>query len=168
MANTYEAIATVTVTGATAATIDFTSIPATYTDLCLLISARNDAGSTDGSVYFNSDTTDANYSRRVLFGDGSSTGSAAVSNARFFQVVVSSATSNVFSNSFVYIPNYTGNTNKSLSAEGVNENNGTAAIAAMNAGLWNNSAAITAIKLQPTSANFVQYSSATLYGIKNS
>jgi hypothetical protein len=40
MANTYEAIATVEVGSGGAADIEFTSIPGTYTDLVLKLSAR--------------------------------------------------------------------------------------------------------------------------------
>jgi hypothetical protein len=42
MATTYEIIASVTVGSGGAANIEFTSIPATYTDLVVLFSARTD------------------------------------------------------------------------------------------------------------------------------
>jgi len=169
MATTYDAIATVTVGSGGAANIEFTSIVNTYTDLVILASTRSTSGgATDGSVYFNGDTTAANYSRRVLYGDGSAAASASVSNARFLIVNADGTTASTFANSLIYIPNYTSSNNKSVSSEGVEENNATGAIAAMNAGLWNNTAVINAIRLVPTSGNFAQYSTATLYGIKNS
>jgi len=46
--------------------------------------------------------------------------------------------------------------------------NATAAIAVLGAGLWSNTAAITSITLFPENGTaWVQHSSATLYGIKN-
>ena len=81
----------------------------------------------------------------------------------------STATSNTFGNSELYIPNYAGSTNKSSSADAVAESNTTTVFAYLNAALWSSTAAITSITLTPDAggANFVQYSTATLYGIKN-
>jgi hypothetical protein len=52
--------------------------------------------------------------------------------------------------------------------DAVTENNGTTAFAKLSAGLWSDSAAITSVKLiSQTGNNFVQYSTAYLYGISN-
>ena len=48
MATTYKAISTVTVGSGGAASITFSSIPATYTDLVLKISGRHDTSSDQG------------------------------------------------------------------------------------------------------------------------
>ena len=77
-------------------------------------------------------------------------------------------TANTFSNFSTYIPNYAGSNNKSYSVDGVTENNATASYQIMYAGLWSNTAAINQITLVPDTLNFVQYTTATLYGIKNS
>jgi hypothetical protein len=117
---------------------------------------------------FNNSTS--NRDAKYLYG----TGSAALSggNTNMFMtasIVPSSATASTFSNGELYIPNYAGSNNKSSSADGVNENNDTSALSALTANLWSNTAAITSIKLTPaTAGNFVQYSTAVLYGIKNS
>ena len=69
-----------------------------------------------------------------------------------------------------YIPNYSGSTYKSLSIDGVTEDNvtsNTGPYASLYAGLWSNSAPINSITLYPNgSANFAQYSTFTLYGVK--
>ena len=79
------------------------------------------------------------------------------------------STANTFANGEFYIPNYAGSTNKSVSADGVTENNATAARATLTAGLWSNTAAINQITLLPIAGGtFAQYSTATLYGISNS
>ena len=79
------------------------------------------------------------------------------------------ATANTFGNMEIYIPNYAGSSNKSVSVNQVGEDNAATAYATLLAGLWSNTAAITSIKLTPFSggASFVQYSTAYLYGVKN-
>jgi hypothetical protein len=80
-------------------------------------------------------------------------------------------TANTFSNTEVYIPNYAGSTNKSISVDAVNEANSSTDFVYglfLNAGIRSNTAAITAIRFSLLVGNFVQYSTATLYGIKNS
>jgi hypothetical protein len=168
---TFTLIASSTVGSGGAASINFTSIPATYTDLVVKLSARNVTNTeTTGSVYFNSDTTDANYSARRLLGDGSSASSLTTSRPDFFYMDTTGETASTFSNCEIYIPNYTGSTQKSVSAETVTENNATAALAVMVAGLWTGTAAITSIQLKPYTAgggNFAQHSTAYLYGVSN-
>ena len=166
MATTYEAIATVTAT-TSVATIDFTSIPQTYTDLVVKISTR--AGNGLGQfLTFNSSTT--GYSARRLQGSGSSaTSETGGATNIFFLCNDNRSTASTFGNSEIYVPNYTSSNNKSVSIDSVTESNDTSyGYQALVAGLWSNSAAITNITLTPETGNYVQYSTATLYGIKNS
>jgi hypothetical protein len=80
-----------------------------------------------------------------------------------------SATSSTFGNGELYIPNYAGSTNKSYSADSVAETNATATFMYLTAGLWSNTAAINSITMTPQGgSNFVQYTTATLYGISKS
>ena len=168
---THNLISTVTVGSGGAANIEFTSIPQTYTDLCLVYSTRAATTGSDGSARFNSDTG-SNYSYRKLGGDGTTTssdsGTSQTSLTRVGRVNPSAATANVFSSNSMYIPNYTSSNNKSVLIEGVSENNATGANIDVIAGLWSNSAAITSITLLiDGGGNFAEYSSASLYGIKN-
>jgi hypothetical protein len=163
-------IATVTVGAGGAADITFSSIPATYTDLVVKLSSRSDtaASSVGNFVQFNADTSTANYAFVQLVGDGSNAGStsAATTTGVLFQRNTGSiATANTFGNSEMYIPNYTSANHKSVSNDGVTENNATAASAVLVASLWKNTAAITSMKIFPGAGNFVQYTTATLYGI---
>jgi hypothetical protein len=170
MANTYEAIATVTVGSGGAANIEFTSIPATYTDLCLVHSIRtNRAVEIEEGIEIQFNGSTANFSSRRLIGTGSSVASQTIVTREAGIVNAAGSTSSTFGNTQIYIPNYAGSNNKSFSVEGVMENNATASYVDLSAGLWSNTAAITSIKLTGySSGNFVQYSTATLYGIKNS
>jgi hypothetical protein len=172
MATTYEAIATVTVGSGGAASIEFTSIPQTYTDLKIVISGRNTASANNWyllRLQFNSDTTAANYSYRLVAGFGTSVFSSSASDRYGGYIPSDARTASTFGNTELYIPNYTGSNNKSFSTDTVTEGNGSAyEILGLWAGLWSSSAAISSITLSNDSGNFAQYSTATLYGIKNS
>lgn len=167
MANTYTLIQSVTVGSGGAASIEFGSIPQTYTDLKLVLSVRSSDGSGSLRVQPNGLTT--NLSSRRLEGSGSGASSTSDGSIIFvYAVTLSSYTASVFSNIEIYIPNYAGSTNKSVSADGVMENNATEAYQNLVAGLWSNTSAITSLTLARSTGTFVQYSSASLYGIKNS
>ena len=162
---TYQLISLVTVGSGGAATIDFTSIPSTYTDLLVSTSLRTTGTGGYTAITFNSNTS--NYTNRWLQGDGAAATSGN-NTGRFAEVPdYSTYTASTFSNSQIYIPNYTSSNNKSYSSDTVNENNATTAYMYLIAGLWSNSSAITSIQLSPSSGNFVQYSTAYLYGISN-
>ena len=169
MANTYTLIASSTVGSGGAANIEFTSIPQTYTDLLVLASARSTRNSDtvdDLVIRFNGSTT--SYTSKRLYGTGSSVVSDSPTDIRGF-AVADNSTGSTFSNNQFYIPNYTSNsTYKSVSVDGVNENNATTAYSVLDAGLWSNNSAITSITLLANNGNLMQYSTAYLYGIKNS
>jgi hypothetical protein len=166
MANTYIKIASVVVGSGGSTTIDFTSIPSTYTDLKLVSSLRGDANTVDMTHSFNTLTT--NQTQRFLRGNGAAAASG--SDALIYGLQnASTYTATVFTNSELYIANYASSNHKSMSADTVTENNTTTSFAMLFANLWSATAAINAISLVAgSSGKFVQYSTATLYGIKNS
>jgi hypothetical protein len=174
MAITYEAIATVTVGSSGASSIAFSSIPATYTDLKLVISARTnvDNWNDNSIVRFNTDSGN-NYSNRRINGSGSTIESSSNSSQDGFYYLNfngSTVTSNTFCSNEMYIPNYTSSNQKSFSVDRAIENNSfTENLVSLIAGIWTGTAAITSISIAPFyGTSFVQYSTATLYGIKNS
>jgi hypothetical protein len=170
MPDTFKKIASVTVGVGGAANIVFSSIPQTYTDLKVILSTRSTyAGGFDSlGIYLNGSQSD--FSNRNINGNGfnvlssSSTYRAIAANDSAF------ATANTFANTEVYISNYTGSTFKSMSIDGVAENNATGANQTLYTNLWSQTAAITSLTFDNSTSgqNFVQYSTATLYGIKNS
>ena len=172
MANTFVKIATANAAAGGSAYLEFTSIPSTYTDLIIMGSLRNSAAdtNTDTVLTFNSSTT--GYSARRLSGNGSAANSdtQGATNGYYFALTGEGTnwTASTFTNGTIYIPNYTSSNNKSISTDAVAENNATAASAQLAAGLWSNTAAITSIRLTSGNGNFVQYSTATLYGISKS
>jgi hypothetical protein len=166
MPNTFELIASSTVGAGGTSAITFSSISSSYTDLCVYFSLRSSDGSDYISLKFNNSTS--SFSGRFLTGTGAGAGSTSRTDNLYTGTIVPTAsTSNTFSNGSLYIPNYAGGTNKSFSIDSVLENNATAAESRLMAGLWSNTSAITQIDLAHPTANFVQYSTAYLYGVKN-
>ena len=172
MANTFELISSVTVGAGGAASIDFTSIPATFTDLCLKVSSRdNNTGSYWSNIWLRFNGSTSSYSSRLLYdADGTAGSTSNATNALTFAYSTApNATANTFGNTEFYIPNYAGSAYKSVSSDSVTENNGTNILLGMQAGLWSNTAAVNQITLIPAnSASFVQYSTAYLYGVSKS
>jgi hypothetical protein len=167
MPNTYTLISSVTVGAGGASSIDFTSIPSTYTDLILKVSARNSSTGANNLLFtFNSSTS--SFTMRQLYGTGSSAAST-TTPARFAgQYTGTDMTASTFASTEIYIPNYAGSNNKSYSIDDTTENNATTSYATLTAGLWSNTSALTSITFALTGGSLAQYSTAYLYGIKNS
>lgn len=153
-----------------AANITFNSIPATYTDLQLVLSLRSASGSNLGNTGLNMsiNASTANRTQRRIYGSNGSIGSDSSTNARIMSTLpTSTSTSNAFGTLNIYFPNYAGSTNKSFFLEnGADQNSTTSYELEIVTGLWANTAAITTLSISmEDSSNFVQYSTATLYGI---
>ena len=178
MANTYQLIASSTVGSGGAATIEFTSIPQTYTDLLIKLSTRSTRSQPNADQYiqFNSNTSTV-YKMMRLLGNGSAVASDAVtgsdSKGAFVGMATgSTATASTFASTDIYIFNYTSTNSKSISVDSVTEYDTSSPVyQVFHTSLWNPStqAAITSILIGAyTTENFAQYSTAYLYGIKNS
>ena len=165
MANTYELIASQLLT-TTTASITFSSIPGTYTDLKIVASVRSNGASEDySSISFNGSGT--GFSSVYLQGNGASTNSGSL--ARWGgNYSAANNTANTFGSAELYITNYLSSNYKSYSVENVTETNGSTAYAGIVAGLWSNTSAITSITLTANGGSYVAYSNFYLYGIKNS
>jgi len=166
MANTYELIASQTL-ATTATSITFSSIPSTYTDLELVMSARTNTNAIVDALFMSLNGSSASFTGKYLQGDGSTVVSGSL--AQYVGGTEGSQpTANIFHNAKIYIPNYAGSNYKSYSADSAHENNATTAYAGLVAGLWSNTAAITSITIGPGSNSFITNSTFYLYGIKNS
>lgn len=171
MANTYNFISRVNISTPTT-TVTFSSIPNTYSDLVILCSLRmNIAGTNAGYALlrFNGDDF-TSYTHTRFRGSGSAVdvGNAASTN----QIIVfnnccsNGNESNTFSSSTIYIPGYADSNPKVTGEFHASENNTTGAYMNYQAGRWSSNA-ITQIDIIGGD-NFSQYSSFSLYGIKNS
>ena len=173
MATTFVKIQTVTVGVGGTTDIQFSSIPQNYNDLKIVLSLRGSNASTRDGVPITFNGVSSAYSRkRVLGYDSSNIASDQASSQALFEGVTTAnnATASVFGSLIIYIPNYTSANFKSFSTEETGENNSSSDwILVFQAGLWSNTAAITQINITPyATRSFLQYSTATLYGIKSS
>lgn len=172
MANTYTLISSDILTSSQAS-VTFSSIPATYSDLVLSISARSNVSSNQDTINlrFNGNTGSI-YSNVRVFGSGSTSGSN--TNANLDRMLApysngNTATSNSFGSIEVYIPSYLVSQNKPLSAFGVSETDSATAYMAITAGLFSSTTAISSMTIAPENGtSWLSGSSFYLYGIKNS
>ena len=161
----------------TAAEIEFANINSTYTDLCIMLSARGSTSGNEGSITirFNSDTAN-NYTFRYLYSydniiyQGADSG--ATSGITHYSVTGNGQGVNFFGNAKLYIPNYTVAANKKqIIIESVTSNTGAASgqLSSQTYGTWNNTTnAISNIKFISGSQTFSANTTAYLYGITTS
>lgn len=162
MASTYEPIATTTLSSN--GSISFTSIPGTYTDLRVVLTAL---GSTNGAtpyLRFNTDTG-TNYSSTCIYGDGTSAGSNAYTSANsIYNFSFGMRTATPFMYTFD-IFSYAGSTYKTALGTYNEDNNGSGYSTRL-VGLWRSTSAITTVGLSASTGSFAAGTTATLYGIK--
>lgn len=160
----YEVIATQTL-GTAAATVTFSSIPATYTDLVLIAnSSTTTVGSSEiNKMTFNSDTA-TNYSTTTLGADGSSAASFRATSQAYIRAGRNTANGDsYFVVNKIQIMNYANSTTyKTAIAQGMEAN----VYLENNVGLWRSTSAITSVTLTAGSNNYKIGSTFTLYGIK--
>lgn len=161
-------ISTVTVGSTSVAAISFTGIPQIYTDLLVKISGRSVGGGSPQVRMTMNGSGASVYSYRNLYGDGSNAASSTESSITdiFLGLADGTAhTSNTFTNQEIYIPNYTSSNYKSISSDSVMENNATLSYQNLVAGLFASTSPISSLSFTMGN-NFVQHSTATLYGIR--
>lgn len=172
MANTYVPISS-TVLGTAQATITFTSIPSSYTDLKLVVSARTTRASAVDllNMIFNNDSS-ALYSQTVLYGNGSASAVTEIGGdtSVYYQWIDGAISlANVFGSTEIYIPYYTANAFKPFFTVSAQENNDAGATMSTTSSLYRSATAISSIRLvSHFGENFIAGSSFYLYGIKNS
>lgn len=155
---TYTLIANQTVSGSSTASIVFSSIPQTYTDLVLIADAITTKATEDYAyLYFNSDTA-ANYSRTEMSGTGSVAQSSRFSNLIPFTLHPTNR-----ANQIVNIMDYS---NIVTYKTTVYRNNPTWSLVDAGIGLWRNTAAINTLTITGYTANIAVGSNFRLYGIE--
>lgn len=171
MATTYTLISSNTL-GSDTASVTFSSIPNTYTDLEIRISARGTLNDVIDLVNLtiNNDSS-ALYSWTMVNGDGTAaqsnrTSGKTIADIRYIDG--NNGTANTFGTTVIYIPSYTVSQNKPFSAFSAQEQSSTNAQMANLALLYRSTSAITSLNFTPNGANFKTGSSFYLYGIKNS
>jgi len=161
MPATYNAIATTTLT-ATAASISFTSITSSYTDLVVVVKAKSAGNNTTFGLKFNGDTG-SNYGSGYMGGQNGSTlttfnsGTSASFNAQ--------SQSSEFAPNVIHILNYANTNMQKLMFSEVNQPNG---YTLQYCAIWSNTSAITTIDVgnfDSAGNHWVTGTSVTIYGI---
>jgi hypothetical protein len=163
MPATYEPIATTTL-GSAASSITFSTIPATYTDLRLVLKATS-TGNCDVLMRFNSDSS-SNYSLTILSGNGTTASSYRDSNQtsmNFEYASTALSTTPTLYQSDIF--SYAGSTYKTTLFRESGDLNGSGNLQ-NTVFLWRSTSAITTINLLTSANNFATGTTATLYGIK--
>jgi hypothetical protein len=167
---TYTLIASNTLSS-TSATVTFSSIPATFTDLVLVITGVGATGTTFPWMRFNSLSTNI-YSDTHLYGSGSTTGSGrrTAQSRGYVAEYVELGTTQV-TNTIVHIMDYSNSTtNKTYLVRNNNATTGTYVGAEAIVGMVQLTSAITSITIGTASTgtdyNFASGSTFKLYGIE--
>jgi len=157
--STMTPIATTTVVGSSTASVSFTAISGSYTDIVFVCEID---GSVDDStrMRFNSDSA-TNYSQTNLTGNGST--AASTRSASIAQISLGIGDPTNQTNVIGSINNYSNSTTYKTVL--IRANNSVDAVAAR-VGLWRSTSAITSIEFFIATSNWVAGSTFTLYGIK--
>lgn len=155
-----------------ASSITFNNIPQGFTDLKFVISVRSSSSGGDAIAWRYNGDSSSSYSNVRAFTDiaGIYSDKPAGTNVTplYANIPTSSNTANTFSNTEIYIANYNNGLKKSYQADVTSENVATTAYLMFIAGSYQKQDPITSITFFTTNtANFVQYSSITLYGISS-
>ena len=157
MATTYEPIATTTLSTATA-TVTFSSISGSYTDLVLIANVK---GVGTGYPQIQVNGSGSSLSRLVIAGDGSSASSGAFSDNYIVKSLTANSSDFAF-NSITNIMNYANTTTyKTLLTRANNASLGVEACV----NTWRSTAAITSFGYYLSGTNMDAGSTFTLYGI---
>lgn len=172
MANTFVPIQSITLTG-TQASVTFSGIPQTYTDLVLRLTLRTSATYVNSDFYvsFNGDSTAANYSTTYLQGTGSVASSSRSTGFGYLTgglaISAANATANAFGTTEIFLPQYTSTESKPVHATSASESNAaTGVLMGATAALYKGTSGISSITITTDAGVFSIGSSFHLYGIK--
>lgn len=177
MAITYEFIAKANITSNTT-TVSFTSLSTSYTHFYLYASARTTktAGVVWDNIYTNFNNQTTNDITNIMYGEWNSgfggttyTSGDLAGIMSISSVPGANASSSVFGNAFVLIPNFNGAKAKSTVGHNTMENGSGAAsagISMFNSAGYTTTTAITSIDITAVGSPYVQYTNYYLYGLK--
>lgn len=162
MATTYDLIASQTL-GSAAASITFSSIAASWTDLRLVLVTKTSSASSV-SLRFNSDTA-SNYSSTYLLGNGSAASSGKYTNNTTVELADNTGTGWCMQTADIF--SYAGSTYKTVLASNNDDENGSGTVD-RSVSLWRSTSAINTVFIGTLSAVTMAVGTvATLYGIKS-
>jgi hypothetical protein len=155
-------IASTTVGSGGTSSIDFTSIPQTYTDLFIIMSARF---SSQGNARISLNSSTSSFTSRVMYSFGTNAPATYTDTNHLGRATDVNNQANNFGAMQVHLPNYRGSVSKPFSADAyaANYNGG---YIVLTGGVWANNTAISSLSLLPPSgATFLENTTAYLYGV---
>jgi hypothetical protein len=164
MPTTYDKIQSVTVGSGGVPSVEFTSIPQTYTDLIVKVSGRDGDNNFQMNMIFNNSGSATN-----IYAQATGTGANAGTQGDMrFVVNASSTQANTFGVMECYIADYTSSINPKPSGTlSATEGNTVTAYMRIGSNTWPSASAVTAIKFQNVSGgNVPEFCTFYLYGIK--
>jgi hypothetical protein len=171
----YDSISTVTVGSGGQATIDFTSIPQTYTHLQIRVMCRSLSGATNDGILMRCGTggtlnTTSTLWGHFLKGDGATTtsGSRSSTNIEMIETTANTSAASMFGVAIIDLLDYTSTTNNKTfrSLTGNDQNGSLGELRLMSGSYGATTNAIDTLRFYSAFANIAQYSSFALYGIK--
>jgi hypothetical protein len=155
---TYIPLATVTL-GTATASVTFSSIPATYRDLILVIQGTN-TSSGNSRLQVNGDSGN-NYNQVRMYGAGGLPGSDSASNIASLDMSSMSTSSGY--QAVIQLMDYSATDKHKTILSRTQESNISAVLA--NAGRWANTAAITSVTTFTAAGSYASGSTFSLYGV---
>jgi hypothetical protein len=156
------------------ASVTFSNIPQHYTDLKIVISAR-DTNANSGNFFanivmlLNSDSNTQNYGWTLGYSLSGTMAAISTGLSGGYYVIYnpsSSATASTFGNSQTTILNYSSNRYKPISDESQAEGNSLATFLSISTGIWRNTSPVTSLTFQSMTL-FAQHSTITVYGVQS-
>lgn len=159
-------ISTTTVPTGGVASITFSSIPQTATELLITGSLRSTRAATNDVIWLKVNASTTGYYFANVYGDGSTVAAAGSSSSQAIigNCAGATGTASTFGSTQIRIPNYTLTGNKLFLADTINEK--AASYTGIYNNRWANSAAITSIEIYPqTGPLWAEFSTISLYTI---
>lgn len=158
---TYIPIATTTLTS-DQASVDFTAISSSYTDIVIIGSGQQSANDSNWIVLVGNGSIDTgnNYSSTRVLGDGSSAQSDRTSN--YGGMAIGAVKANIQGSFIAHLQNYSNTTTNKTCLGRTNDSSG---YVFASVSLWRSTSAINQIRIKSQSGNIKSGTVLTLYGI---
>jgi hypothetical protein len=159
--STYDLIAS-NVLGSSAASVTFSSIPATYRDLIVVVNGLGNGGEVNADLRFNSDSG-TNYSFVRMRGSGTAASSSSGTSKTVISTELAFSNTEQRNHQIMQIMDYSATDKHKTVLISENSNGVYGVIAA--AARWANTSAITSVEVRSTTNSFASGTTFYLYGI---